>query len=218
MGLKIVAGLGNPGTAYARTPHNVGFEVLDLLASRLQGAWRQQARLKACLARVRADGAELLLAKPQTYMNLSGEAVGALARFQRVEPAAVLAVVDDIDLPWGKLRLRAQGSDGGHNGLHSLIQHLGTDAFPRLRIGVGRPGGPADVVGHVLGRFTAEEKAGLASLLERATVCVSTACRSGLAAAMNEFNAEPPRPQPPRPPAGPPTPAPQAPPEHPTSS
>lgn len=214
--IRLVAGLGNPGLRYRATRHNIGFLVLDRLADALGIAFRLEKRWKAEVART-ADGA-LWLVKPQTFMNLSGEAVGALARFQRVEPAAVLAVVDDIDLPWGKLRLRAQGSDGGHNGLHSLIQHLGTDAFPRLRIGVGRPGGPADVVGHVLGRFTAEEKAGLASLLERATVCVSTACRSGLAAAMNEFNAEPPRPQPPRPPAGPPTPAPQAPPEHPTSS
>ena len=214
--LRLIAGLGNPGKRYAGTRHNIGFLVLDRLAEGLGIAFREEKKWKAEVAKT-ADGG-LWLVKPQTFMNLSGEAVGTLARFLRVEPAAVLAVVDDIDLPWGKLRLREKGSAGGHNGLRSLIQHLGTDAIPRLRVGVGRPDGPADVVGHVLGRFSPEEKAGLASLLDRATVCVSTARRSGLAAAMNEFNAEPPRPKPPRPPAGPPPPAAPSPPDHPTTS
>jgi peptidyl-tRNA hydrolase, PTH1 family len=194
--LRVIAGLGNPGLRYRDTRHNIGFLVLDQLAAELGLRFAEEKRWKAEVAKT--AGGELWLVKPQTFMNLSGEAVGPLARWLRVVPGGVLAVVDDMDLPWGRLRLRPGGSAGGHNGLRSLQQHFGSGEFPRLRVGVGRPEGPKDAVGHVLGKFSAEEKAGLASLLERATVCVLTASRAGLDAAMNRFN---PAPAPPPPPA-----------------
>lgn len=187
--IRLVVGLGNPGLRYRNTRHNLGFMVLDRLAERENWAWTTEKRWKAEVTKS-PDGS-LWMIKPQTFMNLSGEAVAPMARYMRLEPAAVLAVVDDLELPWERLRLRASGSAGGHNGLRSMIQQLGTDQFPRLRIGVGRPTDSRDPVDHVLGKFTLDEQAGLANLLDRAIVAILAAHRQGLEVAMNAFNQDP---------------------------
>ena len=188
MGLKLVAGLGNPGAAYVRTPHNVGFEVLDHLAARLDGAWREQARFKACVARVKVAGAELLLAKPQTFMNASGEAIGALLRYYAVAPADVVVVSDDADLPAGRLRLRPEGGAGGHRGLLSVIEACGTQAFARVRVGVGRGASEQDLVGHVLGRLDPARAAAVGRTVDVAVDAVLCLVAQGIAEAMNRFN------------------------------
>lgn len=186
--MKIVAGLGNPGTAYARTPHNAGFGVLDLLADRLQGAWREQARMKACLARVRAEGAELLLAKPQTFMNLSGESVGALLRYYNVAPADLVVVADDADLPAGRVRVRPEGGAGGHRGLLSVIDACGTEAFARVRVGIGRGATGEALIEHVLGRLAPGEEAAVQQAMSVAAEAVLCLVAQGVDAAMNRFN------------------------------
>ena len=186
--IRVIAGLGNPGVKYQQTRHNIGFLVVDYVAAQLGLVWKSERRWKCEIAKT-ADSS-LLLVKPQTYMNLSGESLGPMLRFLRLPAQSLLAVVDELDLPWGKLRLRPQGSAGGHNGLRSLIQHLGTQEFPRLRLGVGRPDGVKEVVDHVLGRFSPEEQATLANILERAKVCLLAAQRQGLEAAMCTFNSD----------------------------
>jgi PTH1 family peptidyl-tRNA hydrolase len=197
--IRLVVGLGNPGDRYRSTRHNIGFMALDALAEKQGLAWQTEKKWKAIVAKS-ADGS-LVLAKPQTYMNLSGESVGPLVRYLKVPISGLLAVVDDMELPWGRFRLRPGGSAGGHNGLKSLIQHLGGQDFPRLRLGVGRPGDARDASDHVLGKFSPDEQAGLANVLDRATLCILAAHRQGLEAAMNAFNPAPgaPRPSPPPP-------------------
>ncbi len=146
-------GLGNPGSSYASTRHNVGFRVIDALAERLGGvSWKSKHQALQLMLPAR----NALLIKPQTYMNASGDAVAPIARFYRVPPERVLVVSDDMDLPTGKLRMRAGGSDGGQRGLRSITEHLGTQEFPRLRVGIGRPANEA--VDHVLSRFDAKEE------------------------------------------------------------
>ncbi len=198
---RLVAGLGNPGREYARTRHNAGFLALDLLAARHGVRWEESRPWKAKWART-PDG--VILLQPWTYMNLSGEAVGTVARFYKIEPEEVLVVSDDTALPLGRLRLRPGGSDGGHNGLASVAQHLGTIEYPRLRIGVGAAS-PGEMVSHVLGGFRPEEQAALDESLVRAAEAAEVACREGVSAAMNRFNAPPapPRPKKPRPPRAP---------------
>jgi PTH1 family peptidyl-tRNA hydrolase len=179
----LIAGLGNPGREYAATLHNVGFMIVDRLASSAGAAFRLERAWKAEVARA----GDTILCKPVTYMNASGEAVGAVARFYKVPPGAVLVVVDDMALPFGKVRLRASGSSGGHNGLQSIIESFGTESVARLRIGIGGPENRA-AVNHVLGRFTADEMPQLAQTLDRAVEAIATAQRDGLPAAMNAFN------------------------------
>jgi PTH1 family peptidyl-tRNA hydrolase len=182
--IRLVAGLGNPGRDYAATRHNVGFMVLDRLASQLGVTFSRERKWRAEIARA----GELLLMKPQTFMNLSGEAVAAMTSFHRVEPASCLIVYDDKDLPLGHLRLRERGSAGGHNGMRSIIAHLGTEAIPRLRFGIGPPPGDADAVGHVLGRFGPSEREWIEKRLDRAVEAINYALRAGVAQAMNVFN------------------------------
>ncbi len=150
--MKLIVGLGNPGRKYAGTRHNVGFDVLDLLADRHRLEW-ESGPADALVARWRSDGA--LLAKPLTFMNLSGFAVGDLLRFYKIDPVDMLVVVDDVNLELGRLRARAFGSAGGHNGLKSLIGQLGTTASARLRVGVGRGDARRDLADHVLAKFDA---------------------------------------------------------------
>lgn len=201
--IRLIVGLGNPGPRYAATRHNVGFEIVDRLVRARGWAWKAERKWSAEIARPN-DGS-LVLVKPQTYMNLSGESVGRIAAFFKIAPGAVLVIHDDVDLPLGRLRLRASGSAGGHNGIKSIIQHLGTDAFPRLKFGVGRAGeGEAprrDTIDHVLGRFDPAENETLEKSLARAIDAVDCALSAGLAAAMNRFNQNPeaapkPRPKP----------------------
>ena len=180
--LRLIVGLGNPGREYRDTRHNVGFMIADRLAARERAAFRTEKSWQAEVARA----GDLVLCKPLTYMNLSGQAVRPLAQFYKLDAAQMLVVLDDMALPLGKLRLRAGGSAGGHNGLRSLIEHFGTPEIPRLRVGIGAAQGEA--TDHVLGRFTLEEKAALAQSLDLAVQAVDCLRERGLEAAMNAFN------------------------------
>jgi PTH1 family peptidyl-tRNA hydrolase len=185
----LIVGLGNPGAEYARTRHNAGFLLVEELAKRWQAGWGFEKKFQARIAKSDRDGRRLLLCQPQTYMNLSGEAVSAVAGFHKVPAARVLVAVDDADLPMGQLRLRSDGSSGGHHGLESVEAHLGTRAYPRLRIGIGRlDAAGRDIAGHVLGRMTDAEWEVLVKVLHRA--CDQAECwtRDGIAQAMNRFN------------------------------
>ena len=181
--MKAIVGLGNPGTEYAGTRHNVGFDVVDELARRW-GARLKKWKASADLAVVKER--EVLLVEPKTFMNDSGLAVSAVMAFYKIQPSDVLVIVDEVQLPLGKLRLRRSGSAGGHNGLKSIIQELGTDVFPRLRIGVGRQ--PGELRNHVLGRFEAEEQDRIDAAVTRAAYAAELFAREGILAAMNAFN------------------------------
>ena len=191
--LKLVVGLGNPGERYAATRHNVGFMVLERLAAAEGSGFRNQARLHGLLAEVGQGETRLRLLMPQTYMNDSGRSIRAALDWFGLEPRHLLVVVDDMDLPLGKLRLRARGSAGGHNGLRSAISHLGSEDFPRLRIGIGAPAtNPAErkarTVGHVLGRFTAAEQPGLEAVLAEVQAGIGLIQRLGLEKAGHRLN------------------------------
>jgi peptidyl-tRNA hydrolase, PTH1 family len=185
--MKLIVGLGNPGLKYARNRHNVGFMVLSHLARAEKSEFNRQ-RFNAQLLELNLDGERVLLAKPQTYMNDSGSAVGKLAAFYHLPRPSVMVVYDDLDLPLGKIRLRANGSSGGHHGMESIINALGGSDIPRLRVGIGRPD-PRQDVGHVLGNFHQDEMSTLDDVLARAEDAVRTWVRDGITKAMNEFNA-----------------------------
>lgn len=180
---RLVAGLGNPGKEYAGTRHNVGFLVADELARRSACQFAFEAKWNAELAHC---GGRAVM-KPQTFMNLSGEAVGDYARYFKFGADQVMVVIDDISLPLGAIRIRRSGSAGGHNGLESVLVHLGTEAVPRLRVGVGGPGGKA-LEAHVLGRFSPEEAPAVESAVRRAADAFEHANAYGIDAAMNQFN------------------------------
>jgi PTH1 family peptidyl-tRNA hydrolase len=184
-----VLGLGNPGEEYAATRHNVGFRVLDLVARRC-GTEFSRRRFNSLMAETDdAEGGRLLLCKPQTYMNCSGQAAGQLAAFYKLPPRSLLVVCDDFNLELGRLRARTGGSSGGHNGLESVIQCLGTGDFPRLRLGIGAaPGGTVD---YVLGRFERGEEAAVEQMVGRAADAVRTWATDGIEACMNRHNVFP---------------------------
>ena len=185
--MKLVVGLGNPGAKYRDTRHNVGFAVVDRLAAD-HAVTFEVAPVEALEARWRRDGDVVLLAKPLTFMNLSGEAVGGLCRFYRIDTADVLIVCDDVNLPLGRLRVRASGTEGGHNGLRSVAEHLGTIDYARLRIGVGRGDERRDLADHVLSRFDPEEQTGVTSAIDRSAEAVEAWVSHGLAYVMNTYN------------------------------
>jgi len=189
--LKLVVGLGNIGKQYDHTRHNVGFEVADILAQQ-QGAYFRKGRFKGEEATLTMDGTRVLLLKPHTLMNLSGEAVTVAARFYKIPPQRILVVCDDINLPLGRIRVRAKGSDGGHNGLWSIIHRLGSQDFPRVRIGVGAPPPEMDMVSYVLSRFLSDERAPMRDAIKHAAAAVETWIKEGIEAAMNRWNASPP--------------------------
>jgi len=184
-GLSLIVGLGNPGSRYRFTRHNAGFIVVDALAEKWQATdWRRRGE-----ARIVQDRAhDAVLVEPQSYMNVSGHPVLSLATFYKVPPPRILVVVDDMDLPFGTLRMRASGSSGGHNGLKSLIEALGQD-FPRLRIGIGRAR-DGDAIDRVLGNFDDEERAQLPPLVDRAVAGIEIWREHGVTAAMNSVNAK----------------------------
>jgi len=183
--MRAVVGLGNPGNQYKGTRHNVGFEVVDELARRWSVALK---KWKTTADTVVVRSRDVVLVEPRTFMNNSGEAVAGIMAFHRIDPTDVLVVVDEVQLPLGRLRLRRSGSAGGHNGLKSVIESVG-DAFPRLRIGVGRGDAQWDLADHVLSRFAAEERPVIASALVRAADAVEVFIDAGIEAAMNQFNA-----------------------------
>jgi len=188
--MKLIIGLGNPDRRYRHTRHNVGWEVIDRVGRRLGIAVDQEDGW-ATIGGGTVGRRRVLLAKPQTYVNLSGTAVADLRRRHRVKLEDLVVVVDDLDLPLGRLRLRPGGSHGGHNGLRSIVDALGGDAFSRLRVGIGRPPEGMDPAQFVLTPFTAEERATMDPALERAAEAIETVIREGLQAAMNRFNARP---------------------------
>jgi PTH1 family peptidyl-tRNA hydrolase len=186
--LRLIVGLGNPGAEYARTRHNAGFMVVEMLAERWRARWTTERKFQSRVARAECGQQRVLLAQPQTFMNASGEAVAALAGFYRVEPGAVLVIVDDADLPLGEIRLRPGGGTGGHHGLESLTQHLGTNEFARLRIGIGRQAGAREITGHVLGRFSQAESETMDMVLKVAADQAECWLSAGVQKAMNDFN------------------------------
>src|SRR5262245_50848532 len=187
--MKVVVGLGNPGSRYEGTRHNVGFDVIDDLAQ-APGTGRFQEKFQAEVAEQRVGEEKVLLVKPQTFMNLSGRAVRQLADFYQVALEDVLIVCDDINLPLGKLRFRARGTHGGHNGLRDIQNHLGTTEYARLRIGVGTP--PEDeAVDHVLGRFRPSERPVIDEAVQVAAQGVVVWVHQGIQGCMNQYNADP---------------------------
>jgi PTH1 family peptidyl-tRNA hydrolase len=166
--LHLIVGLGNPGADYAKTRHNAGFLLVERLAARWQAEWKNERRFHARLARAEHQDHPVLLCQPQTFMNASGETVGALAKFYRLPRTRILVAVDDADLPLGGIRLRPGGSSGGHHGLESIEQHLGSREFARLRLGIGRQDGLREITDYVLSRFDRGEAALMEKVLDRA--------------------------------------------------
>lgn len=185
--MKIIVGLGNPGQEYSATRHNVGFMAVEELAIRLNiSTWRSQS--EALVTEYRGNAEPVILVKPQTYMNLSGTAVGALARWYKVRTEDIIVFYDDMDLPTGKLRLRMKGGSGGHRGIESLLVHLGEDTFSRIRIGIGRPPSGWKVPDFVLSRFNEEETPLMVEAIKRAAQAAEGILELGMSKAMNQFN------------------------------
>ncbi len=184
----LIVGLGNPGAEYARTRHNAGFVLVERLAERWQASWAYERKFNARLAAAPRSSRRVLLCEPQTYMNSSGQAVAAVAAFYRIPLTRLLVVVDDADLPLGEVRLRPGGSSGGHHGLESIEQHLGTREYARQRIGIGRQSGAREITGYVLGRFSSTEAALADKVLDVASDQAETWLESGIQKAMSQFN------------------------------
>lgn len=193
--MRIVVGLGNPGKKYDRTRHNVGFRVVDFLAAEM-GVTAFRSAFQSLAAEAGMGDGKVVFLKPQTYMNLSGITARAVLDWYKEAPAHLMVILDDFALPVGKLRLRAKGSSGGHNGLESILQHAGTDEVPRLRVGIGPPTpGAAQQAGfarrdHVLDAFTGDEEAKISKAIERASEAVRVWTRDGIETAMNRYNVE----------------------------
>ena len=186
--MKVIAGLGNPGQEYEGTPHNVGFDVVACLAARRAIVWRPSAKFQARLARVDGVDGGWLLVQPMTFMNLSGASVAPVLRYHNCSLADLVVVVDDADLPMGRLRLRADGGSGGHRGLASVIESLGTELFARVRLGVGRDASSDGLVEHVLGKFDAARLAVARQMTQAAADAVECLTEKGMAEAMNRYN------------------------------
>lgn len=184
--MKFIVGLGNPGKKYKKTRHNVGFEAVEELASLWQLSWKK-SKWKSEIAETMAGGEKVILVKPVTYMNLSGEAVGPMLDFYKASPEDVLVVYDDLDLAPGTVRLRKKGGHGGHNGIRSLIEHLGTKEFKRLRIGIGKPE-KASVIDYVLGVFPPEERKQMDEAVKKAAASAEAWSSKSFDEVMNEFN------------------------------
>ena len=191
--MKLIVGLGNPGREYRETRHNVGFMVVEEIARRHGIGWAAgPSQIAETLVGKKFGAEPLMLAKPLTFMNLSGDVVAGLARYFDIAPDDLFIVVDEAALPFGKLRARARGSAGGHNGLKSVIERLGTTDFPRLRLGVGRGDGRRDLADHVLAKFERGEQAELEALITRAADAAEMFAAEGISKVMNVYNPDAP--------------------------
>jgi PTH1 family peptidyl-tRNA hydrolase len=187
--LHLIVGLGNPGSKYARTRHNIGFQLVELLAMKWSARWTEEKKFEASVARVERGEKTVLLARPQTFMNLSGKTVGAMVAFYHLATERLVVAVDDADLPLGEIRLRGSGSSGGHHGLESIEQHLGTRNYARQRLGIGRTDdGRREITGHVLAPFTEAENAVVAPALDAAAGQMECWLDFGIGKAMSQFN------------------------------
>lgn len=185
----LIVGLGNPGREYAGTRHNIGFGVIARLADRYNITWNSKEH-KAVCAKGIIGGEKVILAQPQTFMNLSGESVRSIADYYKIDPENIIVAYDDIDLEVGQIRVRRKGSAGGHNGIKNIIQHLGTNEFPRVKVGVGAKPEGGDLVRHVLGHFSKEEEQVMSESLDAAVEAVEAIITDGIEAAMNRYNAK----------------------------
>jgi PTH1 family peptidyl-tRNA hydrolase len=187
----LIVGLGNPGRKYERHRHNAGWHVLDTIVRDHSQFRFDEKRNKGLLARGILGGDQIALLKPQTYMNLSGKSVGGVARFYKIPPERILVIYDEMDIPLATLRLRKQGGAGGHNGMRSIIQHLGTKDFPRIRVGIGRPPGRMPSQAFLLQDFKSNEWEMMLPIYERAVKAVEAIISEGMDIAMNQFNVQP---------------------------
>ena len=184
----LIVGLGNPGEDYAKTRHNAGFLLVEKLAAQWRSGWTKERKFQARVSRAERGGRTVLLAEPQTFMNLSGESVAALMQFYQLSLERLLLVVDDADLPLGEIRLRPGGGAGGHHGLESVMHHVSSREYARLRIGIGRSGESRQITSYVLGKFSPGESALLDKVLERAAGQVECWLDAGIQKAMSQFN------------------------------
>jgi PTH1 family peptidyl-tRNA hydrolase len=184
----LIVGLGNPGVEYAKTRHNAGFLLVEKLAAKWKCDWTNERKFNARIAKSERNGKRILLCEPQTFMNLSGATVGALKNFYQLPLRQLIVAVDDADLPFGEIRLRASGSSGGHHGIESIEQHLASRGFARLRIGIGRNDGAREITNYVLGKFDPAENGLLEKVLDRASGQIETWLETGIENAMNQFN------------------------------
>lgn len=186
---QLIVGLGNPEPKYDKTRHNIGFDAVDALARRAQSSWNENRRFQALFAEAQGSkGDKLRLLKPLTYMNRSGQAIRSATDWYKLPPESTLIIYDDMDLSVGRLRLRLSGSAGGHNGMKSAIAHLGTQHFPRLRIGIGKSGAEKDSVSHVLGKFSPQETQMMSEVLQLVVDAVELALKQGVEKAMSLYN------------------------------
>lgn len=197
MSIRVIVGLGNPGAPYARNRHNIGFLVVEQLAQQLGATWQKKPLLE--LAEARVGTGKLFLLKPLTFMNSSGAAVAPLMRFQKFDPSQLLVIHDDLDLPFGRVRIRTGGSSGGQNGVKDLVEKLGTDQFVRLKLGIDRPPAQWSVVNWVLSNFQPSEASLLEGVLRVAVAAATAISKDGAALAQSQFNATDLRPKPPKP-------------------
>ena len=186
----LIVGLGNPGKEYANTRHNIGFMTIERLAKHFSFDWQVNKKFTTHLAKGDQDGKKILLTKPQNYMNLSGKTVAPLAGYYKIHSERVMVIVDDLDLPLGSLRMRPDGSGGGHRGLESISECLGTRSFPRLRVGIGRPERKEEVSEFVLGQFNQDELDRVEKVIETASNQISCWINKGLQMAMNNYNGD----------------------------
>ena len=184
--MTIIVGLGNPGAQYANTPHSVGFEAVDRIAAEIGASWEEKRQFKCLWAKGVFAGVPVVLCKPQTYMNLSGESVAPLVKYSNCTAADLVVVQDDIDLPLGRMRVRKGGSCGGHNGIRNIIERLGTMQFTRLKLGVGKD--KENVIAHVLGKFDPASRKVMDDVITASVKAVESILRNGPDRAMNEFN------------------------------
>ena len=184
--MKIVVGLGNPGAQYANTPHSVGFEAVDAIAAEIGATWEPKRQFNCLMAKGTFAGLSVMLVKPQTYMNLSGDSVAPVVKYHNATAADLLVIQDDIDLPVGRMRVRKNGSCGGHNGIRNIIERLGTQDFARLKLGVGKD--KSDVIAHVLGKFDPATRKTMDLVVAEAVKAAAAILRDGPDRAMNAYN------------------------------